>query len=320
MGLGVVVVTALVFALTQAAPAQALVHKVGNGRYTKEFWTKKRMRKAKPMPAQAVAPSEAPDGLKKLQPLARAAKHKHGHEHGDHNVPRHPHVTSGAVPHGLYSRPPFRSTGKLYMKFANGLYSCSATVIKSKSHSTILTAGHCIHGKGRGYATAVAFVPSYFAGSGPHGLWFGLKLATTRQWVKHENQKYDYAAVRLGGPSPNLGKLTGELHVATNAGRHHKELALGYPNNLGGTEIMWACFSKLIGDDPYDRGPGRKSIAIACNMLHGCSGGPWEFKRKHRWYVNSVSSYFYDTKRFRRILFGPYFTKRIRRVIHSVQH
>ncbi len=326
-----------------AAPARAVVsHELGGGYGSvHHFWTKERMREAKPMRAPALPPpapadrsalsaasgGEEHDGKPTYLagsaptrgPLAQAARHRRKHKHKHHNVPRHPKVKSGPVPPALYTRAPFRSSGKLYMQFPDGLYSCSATVVHSKTHSTILTAGHCVYNKGQGFATQIAFVPGYFAGRAPHGFWVGAKTVTNAQWVKHRNQKYDYAAIRVGGPQGPVGKVVGESGVALNAGRHHHEVTLGYPNNLGGTNILWACLSKLIGDDPYDRDPGRKNIAIACNMSHGCSGGGWQFGRHGHWYVNSVSSYFYKTKRFRHILFGPYLTDRARKVISKAQ-
>ena len=50
-------------------------------------------------------------------------------------------------------------------------------------------------------------------------------------------------------------------------------------------------------------------------MSFGASGGSWEIRRKKRYYVNSVTSYFYARKRFRNILFGPVLTKKTRKVI-----
>ncbi len=321
-------------AMAFAASARAVVsHRISHEspRSVKRFWTPKRMEEAQPLPTPVAQPQGAP------QPLSHSARSgngagrpiylkgqapqkgrlAHSARRRNHSVPRNPKVKSGPVPPLFYGMPPARHNGKLYIKFGQSLYSCSATVIPSRTHTVILTAGHCIFDRRHGFADQLLFVPAYYRGKAPYGVWAGQKIVTNRQWVRHANQKYDYAAVKVGGLKGPVGSVVGESGLALNAGRHHRhELALGYPDNLGGTEIMWACVSRLLGDDPYDHGPGRKNLAIACNMSHGCSGGSWEFRRRHRYYVNSVTSYFYATKRFKNILFGPYLTKHAHRLVH----
>ena len=83
-----------------------------------------------------------------IGPLARSRK-----------LPKHPKFKSAAVPTNLYPQAPIRSNGKLFMAFGEKLFSCSATVIPSGTHKVILTAGHCIFNKKRGFADRVAFIP-----------------------------------------------------------------------------------------------------------------------------------------------------------------
>jgi V8-like Glu-specific endopeptidase len=294
------------------------------------------MREAKPLPVPSVSPSAGdaagevrrPDSALTSRTGAAAGKpvYLEGQEPTigplarSRKLPKHPKFKSGPVPTALYPQAPIRSNGKLFMAFGEKLFTCSATVIPSGSHKVILTAGHCIFNKKRGFADRVAFIPGYFAAHAAHGFWVGRDVVTNGEWVHKTNEKFDYAAVRVYGPQGAVGKVVGESGLAINAGRRHRELALGYPFNRGRTEIMWACASRLIGEDPFDHGRGKKNIAIGCDMSHGSSGGSWEIRRKGRYYVNSVTSYFYASPRFDKILFGPYLTKHARKVIHRASH
>jgi hypothetical protein len=228
---------------------------------------------------------------------------------------KNPKFTTGAVPGQYYGSPPFRSNGRLFMNFNGQAYTCSASVVPSKSHQVILTAGHCIFNRKRGFADGVAFIPGSFAGTGASGGWFGTKIVTTKQWVKKDNEKLDYAAIKVAGPQGKIGNVVGESGLALNAPGKKKILALGYPSNLTRSAAMWACISGLKGRDPFLKGKGKSPLAIGCNMSFGASGGSWEILRKKRWYVNSVTSYFYAVPRFRNILFGPYLTKKARKTI-----
>ncbi len=339
VALFLVPVVGVVVMLAAAAPAGAasvVEHQLSGSaqagyRSAREFWTPRRLEAAKPMqmpsvdvpagqsgvtgptpPSRARGADGKPEYIEGQEPtvgpLARAAERN--------KLPKHPKIKSAAVPPALYGVAPIRSNGKLYMAYGKKLYSCSATVVPSKTHTVILTAGHCIFNKKQRFADNVAFIPGYFGGRSAHGFWGGIKIVTNGQWVKRTNEKYDYAAIKVAGPQGRIGNVVGEAGLAINAGRHNAELALGYPNNRGRTQVMWSCRSRLIGDDPFNRGKGKKNLAIGCDMSHGCSGGSWEVKRKGRYYVNSVSSYFYDTPRFNNILFGPYLTGHAKKVVH----
>jgi len=342
--LGAAALMLVLAAGASTAHANIVVHEIGAKQQqmasAEDFWTKERKQEAKPMPTPKLTPpksaertaggAQAPLSLPRgpvsdgkpiyiegqeptIGPLAR----KKGHKGKKDKLPKHPKFKTGPVPPSLYGAAPIRNEGKLYMSFGQKFFTCSATVVASKTHTVIFTAGHCIFNKKLGFADRVAFFPASFGGQNQHGFWLGTRIITNGQWVKKKNEKFDYAAIKMAGPQGPIGSVVGESGLALNAGRRHRELALGYPNNLGGTQVMWACASRLIGDDPYDHGRGKKNIAIGCNMSHGCSGGGWQITRKGRYYVNSVSSYFYETKRFNNILFGPYLTKHARRVVSS---
>ena len=222
------------------------------------------------------------------------------------------------MPPAYYSRGPFRSNGKIYMRFGEKFYTCSATVVPSRSHQVILTAGHCIFDKKRGFADDVAFIPAAYGQNIPYGFWLGTKIVTTRQWVKSKSRKNDYAAIKVVSRRGAVGNVVGEIGLALNADiKKQKVLALGYPSNLGGAQIMWGCYSRILGRDPFlRRKGGKRPIAMGCNMSYGCSGGSWAIQRPNgRYYVNSVSSYFYTPDRYKNLLFGPYLGKKTKGVI-----
>jgi len=70
---------------------------------------------------------------------------------------------------GLY---PFRAAGKLYFKFGQNNYICSASLIKK---GLILTAAHCVIEWGQGWTngghTNFTYVPALFGSTAPYGTW-----------------------------------------------------------------------------------------------------------------------------------------------------
>jgi V8-like Glu-specific endopeptidase len=58
---------------------------------------------------------------------------------------------------------PYRATGRLWMKFPDGWYVCTASVI---GKNILITAAHCVHNYGKkatGYASQVQFVPAQYS-------------------------------------------------------------------------------------------------------------------------------------------------------------
>ncbi len=95
---------------------------------------------------------------------------------GDRN---HPFTTkrassqAGSTPTAEF---PWRATGKLFMKFGNSTFVCTASVIGKE---LLVTAGHCVHNFGQqaaGCADSVTFEPARHEGSRPFGTW------TAKQW------------------------------------------------------------------------------------------------------------------------------------------
>ncbi len=227
-----------------------------------------------------------------------------------------PPYESGQVAPATMTTYPYRTNGRLYGAFRpGGPYSCSATVVNSPSRSIVLTAGHCVHERGAGWARHIIFVPAYLRGERPFGTWKATRMATTGGWAHRENFHGDYGAVKLASPSAPVGEVVGESGLAWNQPRAQLFQAIGYPFNRGRTELMWSCVSASIGADPFDRSRGKPDTGIGCDMGGGSSGGGWTIRDGDGdAYVNGVTSFGYN--RPKNVLFSPYFTGKVVAVIN----
>ncbi len=228
-----------------------------------------------------------------------------------------PPFTSAPIPADEVSAFPERANGRLVGRFKGfGSYSCSATVVDTPSNSVILTAAHCVYERGRGFASHLRFVPAYADGARPFGAWGGRDVVINQQWFKSENLNFDYAAVRLDRSHGPIGGAVGELGLAWGQPRKQRYRAIGYPSNLGGTELMWGCKAPFAGTDFNDRAPGRPASGIGCDMRNGASGGGWTIaSRSGDRYLNSVTSFGY--KKLKKVIFGPYLTKKVLKIVDA---
>jgi hypothetical protein len=319
-----------------AAPATAVTHQVEHaqggadyGRKASGYWTPARMKRATPveqtLPAPPTARRAAPTGGAKgssgfnaartvaPQLPDRSAKGRTARIHA-------PGYKAGAVPVGLYGVYPFSTNGKLFFSFRGNDYVCSGTVVASKSRSTVLTAGHCVHDKRLGWARNVVFVPAYWSGYMPFGVWPATVEVAPRGWVRHTHYANDYAALKvMRSPIGPLSRVVGSVGLAWGQPRRQHFYAVGYPNNRYSGQAMYGCVSRTAGKDPFFRGPGQPDTGIGCDMSHGASGGGWTItKRNHgkaHTFLNSVTSYGYNERP--NLLFGPYFTKGVRNLVRN---
>lgn len=228
-----------------------------------------------------------------------------------------PPFSTGQVPPGSMTTYPYSANGRLFGVFRGGRsYSCSATVVNSASRSVALTAGHCLHDAGLGWARDIVFVPAYLDGARPFGTWTAVRTVVTLGWARSENFHGDYGAVKLSSPSGAIGAVVGEEGLAWNASRDQLFQAIGYPFNRGQTELMWNCISTSAGVDPLDRSRGKPDTGIGCDMGGGSSGGGWTIRDGGGGsYVNGVTSYGY--KRLPNVLFSPYLTGKVAQIVNQ---
>jgi hypothetical protein len=215
---------------------------------------------------------------------------------------------STAVDHP--ARYPNRVHGKLVGHFEGlGDYSCSATVISSRSESLILTAGHCVYDAGHTnrFATKIAFAPGYSKNSLPYGYWTGTNAITTSQWVRAAALDYDFAFVRLGATSAGtVQAAVGSRGIGFNQPRKQRLAAYGYPAkgapNYDGDHLI-RCDSGYVADPLHNGGP--RSRGMRCDQKQGASGGGWVSQDS---FVVSNTSHGYP-RLSKRVFFGPYFGK-----------
>jgi V8-like Glu-specific endopeptidase len=206
------------------------------------------------------------------------------------------------------------TTGKVFFTLDGIRYVCSGSAVSSAHGSLVLTAGHCVHHGGSGaFATNWVFYPGY--NSGPHptlGAWTATDLFTTTAWATSPNAYGDDAglAAVIGGG----GTLTGALgalgatvpSVAFSLATHTDSnyAAFGYPaaRKYSGATLTY-CAGPVR--ESYD---GQSSLALACDMTGGSSGGPWLRgfdATTGTGTINSVVSYGYAS--LKNVLFGPIF-------------
>jgi V8-like Glu-specific endopeptidase len=275
-----------------------------------EYWTPRRMAAARPLPAPA--PPRERSG--------RAAGHGGGPRPGAPGFlpPSPPRAGAGARRNSGEVRGqrrfPQRANGKLFFTRGRRRYACSAVVVQSRSDAVVLTAGHCVHYRGR-WSRRVLFVPAYRRGARPFGLFRGAAAAVPRPWLAH-NPNYDYGAIKLrrGSRGSRVGEVTGEIGVSWNYPRDQRYRIVGYPVNYGGGERMWGCSSRFRRRDGRRFG-GPASLGVGCRMRKGASGGGWTYERSpgNGPYVASVTSHYYP--RDPGLLFGPYFDRQVLSVI-----
>jgi hypothetical protein len=207
---------------------------------------------------------------------------------------------------------PNSTNGRLFGELPGfGPFSCSATVLDSRSERLIFTAGHCVFDPFEGrFAKRLAFVPAYTDGGGPFGTWRWKSLRTTREWVRNANANFDFAVIKLrrrGGVA--IEEVVGGRPLAVNQPRQQGYAAYGYPAAFAGGERMWSCLSGYAGKDPSPFRRGRAPTAIGCDMTGGASGGGWVTPAG----LASVSSFGY--RAHPGVLYGPYLGRKARTLV-----
>jgi V8-like Glu-specific endopeptidase len=296
------------------------------GQGARAYWTAKRMRAAEPLPVRQVAPSGSPAtplsapsaGHNAVAPakvdLSRTIA---GHPPVGQRIQSNPPYQSGEVPLANQTAFPTSTNGRIFGKFQGiGQYSCSATVVASKSQSVIMTAGHCVFDSQAGFASKVVFVPAYHDGDRPFGIWQATNEVIAKGYFKILNPNNDYAALRVKSASGDVGAVVGEEGLAYSQPRGQTFQVIGYPFNLGKTEKMWNCLTEFAGVDNHDHFPGKPDSGVGCDMTEGASGGGWTiFDAQGVPFLNSVTSYGYP--QLKKVIFGPYLTKKTVKIINE---
>ncbi len=182
-GIATAIAVVALGALALAAPAGAkiIVHKLSSGAGSRV--SSAAIERAKPLPLRIQPRSAAPASSSAAE--AGGAQGKPGYIAG--HAPAGGAVAAavaragaGASGFGKFSSHavsnptvyPATTNGRLVGKIPGvGAYSCSASVVHGKNHSTLFTAGHCVKEPGGAFATKLQFAPAYDGGQAPLGVW-----------------------------------------------------------------------------------------------------------------------------------------------------
>lgn len=206
------------------------------------------------------------------------------------------------------------TTGKVFFTLGASRYTCSASAVDSPAGNLVLTAGHCVHdGDGGAFATNWIFYPGWNGAPSPTlGEWTATDLFTTAGWATGSTSFDDDAGFAVVVGAEGQGTLAsvleaggGEVPGIAFESTPTTYYAFGYPAS-----------KKYRGDTlTYCAGPvtprydGHETLALACDMTGGSSGGPWfqSFTNDTTTpnVINSLNSYGYIT--VRNTMFGPIF-------------
>jgi V8-like Glu-specific endopeptidase len=208
-----------------------------------------------------------------------------------------------------YTRPPLPLVGRLYFSIGADNYVCSGSVM---NNDTVWTAGHCVYDPDVGiWATNAVFIPQYFEGTFPWGLFRAIRLFTTIHWANYGDLGRDCGVVRINGSFPAaIGRLTLRVNIASPAATIYT--SYGYPAAYPfDGEYDNSCNSTGCHRDTRVR---PVSVGISCSSTPGCSGGPWIVGGTQ---LASINSYSYLAQPG--VMYGPYFDTAIANFWNTVK-
>lgn len=140
---------------------------------------------------------------------------------------------------------------------------CSASVVHSPGHDLVLTAAHCVYGRGLG----IEFAPGYHDGVSPYGVWAVRHAYLDPAWLHGQDPQHDYAVLVLAPVAGhNVEDRTGAAVLGTAPAAGTAVTVDGYVAGSGGRPIT--CTAPVYyteGFPSFDCG----------GYAGGVSGGPW---------------------------------------------
>lgn len=133
---------------------------------------------------------------------------------------------------------PNRAVAKILLTYPDGIFSCTGSVIGRRA---VLTAGHCVHREGVGWAHSATVIPAF--NSGPNPAPFGqssaIQFFSTSGWTAEYDDDYDLAVIIL---ADELGATTGYMGLAALSDGALNSFGFdlnGYPGDLGGGQNQY---------------------------------------------------------------------------------
>ena len=189
------------------------------------------------------------------------------------------------------------TAGKLFFTYDGADYVCSASSINSRNKSLVMTAGHCVHsGPQTGWHKNFAYVPAYYNGHAPYGVWTWQRALTFKGWTEFGGFDYDQAFIAV---QPQKG-----VRLVNKVGGNGLTVGASHLQKTVRT-FGWPAERPFTGGTPHycDGRTGKRSgsndATLGCAMTGGASGGPWIINR-----VNDTVGYVFAVTS-RRTLYGP---------------
>ncbi|MGW0809583.1 trypsin-like serine peptidase [Nonomuraea sp. NPDC002799] len=193
-----------------------------------------------------------------------------------------------------------RTTGKVFFRFGDQEYWCSASAVAAKNLSVVATAGHCAYDPRQGRAAQDwIFVPNPGPnGETPDGIYVGASISMHEDWPGRNDYDYDYAFVTVQRGFKWTAKSGGYVmedvgRLQDNVGGQGLELnrrpatytvtAFGYPQGPQ-PDTSRPFDGKTLrmckeGATSWTVAPNRdlqKGVRLQpCDFTSGASGGPW---------------------------------------------
>jgi hypothetical protein len=287
--------------------------KVMTVKQTLAYWTRARMRAAKPISVITVSPKASRGVAVSARPAGKPGRVAGGLPAGVHapaaaaspmaspSSLASPQTLQFTYPFpydiyyvlpGLYQVFPYQLNGKLFFTNDGGDYVCSATSVASSSGTTdedeIWTAGHCAANTNgtHEWDSSAIFIPAYNGdrtGSSldPYGEFvYTGDGETTSAWLNNGDFSEDEAAMIVGDSTTTgktLGNAVGYAGFAWNEPVDEQFSAIGYPaaSPYNGN-IMWQDWGATGGQVCFSgEADSVCPIGIGSPMTGGSSGGAW---------------------------------------------
>jgi V8-like Glu-specific endopeptidase len=282
------------------------------------YWTKERMRSAKPMLVPRLNALAGAGLTQRTKPQGPAGQ-VDGAAVATKLGPRSGAGLSALA--GTWAGPatsaPATTSGKIFFVGADGgNYVCSGSTVNSAGKTVVFTAGHCLSdGAGRWYNSKPwIFAPGYKNDVAPYGYWTARQLWTRPAFHNGGNRAEDIgAALMFPLNGTRIVNRVGGQGIEWNHPLSQFQYQFGYPQR---TPFNGQLLKYCTGNSYNDAGHN----GLNCNMTEGASGGPWldEFNGSLGW-LDSVNSWvFWNAAGTRYKWNGPYFGNNARDFYQTV--
>ena len=159
------------------------------------------------------------------------------------------------------------TVGPLFPSAGATIHICTASVVDSPGGDLLVTAAHCVVGRGAG----LVFVPGYDNGRQPYGRWTVVAAYAGAAWTGSQDPRDDVAFLKVAphtvhGKTVEVQQVTGANRLASAPAAGRRVTVVGYA--FGGRDAPIVCDATSTRHQGYPR--------FACaGYVAGTSGGPW---------------------------------------------